>query len=254
MKCAECGHENLSTTKYCTRCGQTLGAAAPTSGGQVRKTIGVDSAFDAPMPPPLPQSGGFGAPPMAARPATGQARRTILEEGPGQAPDPQAPAGRPITGAQGGPPSGSRRTILDEGPSYAPAGGAGAPAQAVASPGTARVVGWIVSYDRNAAGQHYAIHAGKNTIGRGRDNDISIFFEPRASDFHATILWKSGQVAVTDANSTNGTIVNGEDIGIGATRTLQSGDTLTVGNSTFLVFLVEGRLAARLWPQSPWAV
>jgi hypothetical protein len=255
VKCSECGHENLNTTKYCTRCGQTLGGAAG-GAGQVRKTVAVDSAFDAPHPtaplaPPIPSLAKPSAPV-----AGGQVRRTILEDGPSAGafpPSAQAPAAVRPPGAPGAPPSMARRTILDEGPMPSQPAAPGAPAQAQASPGTARVIGWMVSYDRNAAGQDYAIRAGRNTIGRGRDNDISIFFEPKASDTHATILWRNGNAAVIDENSTNGTIVNGEDIGIGKSQALQTGDTLTVGGSTFLIFLVDARLARGLWPTSPWA-
>lgn len=156
----------------------------------------------------------------------------------------------PVPAAGGG-----RRTVLDEGPLPGAAPGpGGAPGAPVApSPGVARVVGWMVSFDRNPAGQDYQIRAGRNRIGRSRDCDISLFFEPKASDVHAAILWRNGNAAVIDENSTNGTLVNGDDIGIGKSRDLQSGDTLTIGGSTFVVFLIDPRQARTTWPGSAWA-
>jgi hypothetical protein len=264
MKCPECNHENQSTTRYCTRCGQQMGAA-PSGGGQVRKTAGMEDMFDAPQRPSSP----YAPPPppavAVARPAgpqTGQVRKTILEDEPagtGAAPPlPSMPAyavsAMPAAPAM---PGAARRpkTELDESP-LPVAGPAhpGAPApMPAAAPGTARIVGWMVSFDRNGAGQDYPIRAGRTRIGRARDNEVSLFFEPKASDIHATIIWRNGNTAVKDEGSTNGTFVNGEDIGIGQVQPLASGDALTVGGSTFLVFLVDTEKARSLWPQSAWA-
>ena len=263
MKCTECGHENVNNPKYCTRCGNNLSGAPAAAGNQIRKTVGVEGMFDAPpaspfAPPPPPSPGPAAAPPMAG----GQVRKTVLDDGgapTGPIPQGFAPPPPPTSSVrQSGPlPSvaGMRsRTVLDEGPvttAIAPQGGA-APT-AAPSPGTARIVGWMVSYDHNAAGQDYPIRAGRNRIGRGRDNEISVFFESKASDTHATLIWRNGNAAVKDEGSTNGTLINGEDIGIGQVQQLHSGDTLTIGGSTFVVFLVDAGQARQVWPNSPWA-
>lgn len=264
MKCMECGHDNPNNPKYCTRCGQLMGGAAA-AGGQVRKTVGMDDMFDgpaAPPPPPPPPPSPYAPPPpplpQHAAPAS-NIRRTVLQEGgadvaaPGAGPGYRQSAPMPAMG--GG--SLRNKTVLDEGPMPTAAvpqpGGGAAPVAAAAAPGTARIVGWMVSYDRNVAGQDYVLRAGRNRIGRGRDNEVSVFFEAKASDLHATIIWRSGNAAVKDEGSTNGTLINGEDIGIAQVQTLQSGDTLTIGGSTFVVFLVDSRLARQTWPQSPWA-
>lgn len=264
MKCSECGHENLNNPKYCTRCGQLLGGAPAPGGGQVRKTVGMEDMFDVPAPsayapPPPPLRSAFPPPIPASVQPSGQVRRTVLEEGgnpmvPATAPAAYRPS-QPIP-AVGQMPQRSK-TVLDEGPLPAAAPTSGqASGQALAptaGPGTARIVGWMVSYDRNVAGQDYVVRAGRNRIGRGRDNEVSLFFEAKASDLHATIIWRNGNAAVKDEGSTNGTLVNGEDIGIGQVQVLQSGDTLTIGGSTFVVFLVDQRMAKQTWPQSPWA-
>lgn len=116
----------------------------------------------------------------------------------------------------------------------------------------ARMVGWMVTC--LAGGQDYAftLRAGRNRVGRGRDNEVSLFFEPKASDSHATIIWRAGSAAVKDEGSTNGTFVNGRDIGIGQVSPLASGDTLKIGGTVFLVYLVDPGRAAELWPDSGW--
>jgi predicted component of type VI protein secretion system len=136
--------------------------------------------------------------------------------------------------------------MLDEGPA-AGAGGAAAGPRPAAH--LTRIVGWMVSYDFNETGQAYDLRAGKTTIGRARDCGISLFYDGKASDHHATLIWRDGKCAVKDEASTNGTKVNGEDIGIGAVHALGTGDNLTVGSSTFLVFLVDSAQATVLWPK-----
>lgn len=111
----------------------------------------------------------------------------------------------------------------------------------------------MVSFDHNAAGQDYLIRAGRTRIGRGRDNEVSIFYEAKASDLHCTIIWRNGQAAIKDEGSTNGTFVNGEDIGIANVQAIRSGDTVTIGGSTFQVFLLEATVAAQIWPASAWS-
>ena len=140
--------------------------------------------------------------------------------------------------------------MLDEGPVVPPSAGGQAAAKGPAV-GTARIVGWMVSFDKNPAGQEYVLRAGRSRIGRGRDNEISLFFEDKASDLHATIIWRNGNCAVKDEGSTNGTAVNGEDIGIGSVAPLVTGDSLTIGGSTFLVFLIAQAKGRELWPS--WA-
>ncbi len=261
MKCTECGHENSNSPRYCTRCGSPLdeqGAQA----GQRRETKGADGLFDAPPripPPPPPPSMG------AARAVVGNVRKTSLDDGFEGAPPPMPGARRTVleeAGQSGGAgmrysgpvPMGARgKTILDEGPVASPAGQHGADTGAIPAPGTARIIGWMVSFDRNVAGQAYVLRAGRNRIGRSRDNDVSLFYEPKASDLHATIIWRNNTAAVKDEGSTNGTVVNGEDIGIAQVSPLASGDTLAIGGSTFLVFLIDARTGGKIWPSSPWA-
>jgi hypothetical protein len=116
----------------------------------------------------------------------------------------------------------------------------------------ARVVGCMVAYTETGQSHAFVLRAGRNRLGRGRDNDVSLFFEGRASNSHATLIWRAGNAAVKDEGSTNGTFINGEDIGIGQVMPVRSGDTLRIGSTEFLVFLVDPARAAQLWPKSPW--
>ncbi len=252
MNCPECGASNAASTRYCTRCGTPLGASNPA--GQKRKTTADAGVFGGP-------SGGAPVPPPPRRPASGAVRRTVLEgaasssvpapppmPGSAAARRPPPPPPRPSAPAPRG---GRSRTVLDEGPApAAPAAQGGARPQVA---GGARIIGWMVSFDHNGSGQDYVIRAGKTRIGRARDNEISVFFESKASDLHCTIIWRGGKAAVKDEGSTNGTLVNGEDIGIAGVEPLSSGDTLTIGGSTFQVFLINPEFAGQTWPQSGWA-
>ncbi|MBM4346074.1 MAG: FHA domain-containing protein [Deltaproteobacteria bacterium] len=207
---------------------------------------------------------GHGAP---ANPQPGGARRTQLDEGDGFG-APALPT-RPVVmahaaGSGASHAAGGRRTVLDEGPGPASdatqaraanPGGAGAMPGNVRSSGVVaasgpRVVGWLVTFDHDASGTHFVLRAGKNSIGSGRDNAIALFMDRKVSERHATILWRDGKCAVKDETSSNGTFVNGEDVGIGESARLPSGASLRVGNTTFAVFLLDPAVCSHLWPAS----
>ena len=253
MQCKECGTNNAATMQFCVRCRQPIAGSAPGgAAGVVRTTEAEGGLFD-PKPGPVPMAP---RPLSTPAPAASGARRTVLEEGGGGPPpapvrvSQQLPASPAAPAWQAGAASVARnRTVLVEGPpATVPVGQAAAAPKAAV--GTARIVGWMVSFDKNPAGQEYVIRAGRSRIGRGRDNEISLFFEDKASDLHATIIWRNGNCAVKDEGSTNGTLVNGDDIGIASVPPLQSGDSVTIGGSTFLVFLIESTRGKALW--SSW--
>lgn len=78
------------------------------------------------------------------------------------------------------------------------------------------------------------------SIGREDDNSIRLNDE-RVSRFHAKIQEDSGQVILTDLESTNGTRVNGHPVQI---RILQPGDQLSIGRC-LLVYGSFEEIAAR---------
>jgi hypothetical protein len=68
------------------------------------------------------------------------------------------------------------------------------------------------------------------TIGREDDNDIQLN-DDRTSRFHAKLQDDSGQVILTDLDSTNGTRVNGHPVQM---KVLQAGDLVAIGRCVLL--------------------
>ncbi len=80
------------------------------------------------------------------------------------------------------------------------------------------------------------------TIGRAADADIGIS-DMLASRHHATLVTTPSGVQIQDANSVNGTFVNGERI---KSRVLQENDVVTIGNVDFV--FAAGELVRRSEP------
>ncbi len=80
------------------------------------------------------------------------------------------------------------------------------------------------------------------TIGRGADADIGIS-DMLASRHHATVVTTPSGVQIHDANSVNGTFVNGERI---KSKTLEENDVVTIGNVDFV--FAAGSLVLRTEP------
>jgi pSer/pThr/pTyr-binding forkhead associated (FHA) protein len=77
------------------------------------------------------------------------------------------------------------------------------------------------------------------TIGRA-DCDL-VVPDPSVSQHHATLRWNAvkGGFTVRDAESMNGTWINGAPLGFRAQVPLHDGDTLAFGDAQFLYFLAE---------------
>jgi len=69
------------------------------------------------------------------------------------------------------------------------------------------------------------------TIGRKDDNNLQLV-DSFVSSHHAKIYEKNNDYIVEDLNSTNGTIINKESV---QKAVLNSGDTIKIGNSIFIV-------------------
>lgn len=74
----------------------------------------------------------------------------------------------------------------------------------------------------------------KITIGRDADNDI-VVDNKLASRHHCVIQKIKNAYFLKDENSTNGTFVNGERIPKDKYLKLNSGDKITVGNTSFVI-------------------
>ncbi len=117
------------------------------------------------------------------------------------------------------------------------------PIQTTVHPGKP-VVGFLYSISRTAAGEYWPLQIGRNTIGQGGDSDIRLP-ESTVSANHAVLVVRqiknTGGIiaAITDTQSTNGTMLNGETIGFTAVE-CHNGDIITIGdNYELLVILVD---------------
>ncbi|AKE51498.1 FHA domain-containing protein [Kangiella geojedonensis] len=87
------------------------------------------------------------------------------------------------------------------------------------------------------AGTAFILDYGKNVIGRGKGNSVTIY-DPAASSTHAQITYYNGEWKILNLLSSNGTIVNGEKI---SERELTFGDKIQVGHTEFLFTLVDSQ-------------
>ena len=74
-------------------------------------------------------------------------------------------------------------------------------------------------------GDTWPMRVGETVIGRALDNDL-VFDDPRVSRRHVTIVFDSQTCRLTDLDSTNGTLVNGQRTQIAF---LHSGDHISLG-------------------------
>ena len=83
------------------------------------------------------------------------------------------------------------------------------------------------------------------TLGRAPNNDLMIP-DQRVSKFHAYLRRVGEQWTVSDANSMNGTWVNGQKIPSGQSAPLRSGARIAVAETLELLFLEPSDLFARI--------
>jgi hypothetical protein len=102
-----------------------------------------------------------------------------------------------------------------------------APESAAAAPGTPRLITGAGGPRESA----YVLRRPVTVIGRGEDADLRIA-DPGASRRHAELRRENDRVVLADLGSTNGTLVNGNAVGVVA---LRPGDEITIGE-TVLVY------------------
>lgn len=83
----------------------------------------------------------------------------------------------------------------------------------------------------DSTGQRYELRVGSNLIGRGSDSDLQLL-DQGVSRRHLDVQFDGQRATVYDLGSTNGTTVNGHEVG---SHTLRHGDVVRVGH-TRLVF------------------
>lgn len=104
------------------------------------------------------------------------------------------------------------------------------------------VVGFVYSVSRTAAGEYWPLHIGQNTIGQSSSCDI-VLPEGTVSMEHAVLVVRKMKnpektiASLSDARSTNGTMLNGESLGFSAVE-CKNGDIITVGDSYELYLIL----------------
>ncbi len=104
------------------------------------------------------------------------------------------------------------------------------------------VVGFLYSVSRTPLGEYWPLQIGRNTIGQSETCDI-VLPEATVTGEHAVMVIRqiknTGGViaAITDTQSTNGTMINGETIGFSAVE-CHNNDIITIGNNYELVLVL----------------
>lgn len=104
------------------------------------------------------------------------------------------------------------------------------------------VVGFLYSVSRTAAGEYWPLHIGQNTIGQSAQCDITLP-EGTVSAEHAVLVVRKMKkpekviASISDARSTNGTMLNGESLGFSAEE-CKNGDILTFGDNYELLLIL----------------
>lgn len=103
------------------------------------------------------------------------------------------------------------------------------------------IVGFLYSVSRTAAGEFWPLHIGQNTIGQGPSCDI-VLPEATVSSEHAVLVVRKMKkpekviASISDARSTNGTMLNGESLGFSAVE-CHNGDIIMIGDN-YELFLI----------------
>lgn len=104
------------------------------------------------------------------------------------------------------------------------------------------IVGFLYSISRTPAGEFWPLQIGRNTIGQNPASNV-LLAEGTVSTDHAVIVVRqiksTGNViaAITDTQSTNGTMINGDTIGFTAVE-CHNGDIITIGNNYELLLVL----------------
>lgn len=97
------------------------------------------------------------------------------------------------------------------------------------------VVGFLYSVSRTPVGEFWPLHVGSNSIGQSPDCEIMLP-EGTVSARHATLVVRKMKkpekiiASITDSQSTNGTMLNGESLGFEPTE-CKNGDIITIGDN-----------------------
>lgn len=106
------------------------------------------------------------------------------------------------------------------------------------------VVGFLYSVSRTGAGEYWPLQIGQNTIGQSPNCHV-VLPEGTVSSEHAVLVVRKMKnpdkviASISDARSTNGTMLNGVSLGFSAEE-CHNGDIITIGdNYQLLIILVD---------------
>jgi hypothetical protein len=120
------------------------------------------------------------------------------------------------------------------------------------------LAGVLISFSLDAAGKSYPIRRGKTAIGRAGDPGLDVELDDgKISSPHCMIIARPSGVFLQDSMSTNGTwfrrgeLTEFEDIQatMNNSARLEDGDFFRVGDSIFLVRLLDADFVDRVWGQ-----
>lgn len=100
-----------------------------------------------------------------------------------------------------------------------------------------KLVGFLVTYNRNPLGKAYNIYEGKNYIGRDPKCDINVPEDSQMSGQHMSILYRNvdNKFKFRDEQSSNGTFINKELMDEGE---LQNYDIIRLGGTVFIFIAI----------------
>lgn len=103
-----------------------------------------------------------------------------------------------------------------------------------------RVVGLLVSYSANEAGEVYKIYEGRNIIGRGNECDIPFPNDNTMSRDHLLIQYieAKGAFRAQDKGSSHGTYINGQVCVLGDTMEIKTNDVIVLGSTKFIFLAI----------------
>ncbi len=90
----------------------------------------------------------------------------------------------------------------------------------------------LVCFSGMNKGDEFALHEGKNVIGRGQDCTV-VLFDKKCSRHHCQIIKKGKHYAIEDLDSSNGTLLNGKPV----TKTMgfEPGEKIMIGATTLSI-------------------
>lgn len=110
------------------------------------------------------------------------------------------------------------------------------PKGAPSTPGR-KLVGFLVTYNRNPLGKAFNIYEGKNFIGRDHSCDICVPEDKQMSGRHMSLLYRNvdNKFKYRDEQSSNGTFVNKE---LSDEGELHNYDIIRLGGTVFIFIAI----------------